>query len=107
MSSYLDFLNELKEKKQPDIKQINGVKVSFDNSNNEAGVQFNLDHSSHALFISQLKNDDIINNDNLILELNNADVPATVVVVEKKKRAKQVKTEEQQAEQEEHAKQDE
>jgi hypothetical protein len=107
MSSYLDFLNELKEKKLPDIKQINGVKVSFDNSNNEAGVQFNLDHSSHALFISQLKNDDIINNDNLILELNNADVPATVVVVEKKKRAKQVKTEEQQAEQEEQAKQEE
>ena len=95
MSSYLDFLYELKEKKQPDIKQINGVKVSFDNSKNEVGVRFNLDHGSHALFISQLKNDDLINNDNLTLELNNADIPATVVVVEKKKRAKKNKTEEQ------------
>jgi hypothetical protein len=58
MSTYLDFLNGLKEKRNPNATQINGVYVRFINDN-KASTQDNLDQKSRGLFISQLNNNDV------------------------------------------------
>lgn len=58
ISTYLDFLNGLKEKRNPNATQISGVYVRFINDN-KASTQNNLDQNSRGSFISQLKNYDV------------------------------------------------
>ena len=59
MSTYLDFLNGLKEKRNPNATQINGVYVRFTNEKNEVKTQNNLDQNRRELFVSQLNQNDV------------------------------------------------
>ncbi len=79
MSAYLDFLNGLKEKRNPNDEQIDGVHVLFDINSNKTITQNNLDLDRRELFISQLNNNGVfiepdstivIDNNNAIVELN-------------------------------------
>ena len=62
MTSYLDFLNGLKDKGRPNDSQINGVYVhlSYDN-NNEVNNEDQIDKNRRDLFVSQLITNQVSN----------------------------------------------